>query len=647
MSLAAVGGRRAELALGCNIRLGDGAVAEDFFEGLFGGEREAPEAAVGEARVGADAYAAALAADHAKYDPAVARSAKRFLDRQSRLIEAQTEELIEQRSLRLHHLKSQDQEGKLKRFGLQLRNGLQVFIGLIVAAVAMGVVVMVFDAFNTQAVVVEPFDAPPALAARGLTGRVLASGVLDVLTRLQAATRASATQRQLTNAWTSDIKVEVPETGISIGDLDRMLKARFGHDIHIDGDLVQSDDGGLALTIRGGGFLPKTFTGGAGDLDQLTTEAAEYVYGRSQPGLYATYLIDAGRNAEAVAFSKTTFGTLTDADKPFVLNSWANAAQNVGARPIETAPLYEKAISLKPDFWVAYSNLMNVDMLLQNEEAAWRLGQVMQSRAGGRRHIRPLLFQNLDYLTWNLITWRDEVLKDSEEHGGIGSSITAAAPSLADTDERLHDDADAELQLQTAQADASDPSVAAVSHFVHGRMAAEAGDTTRAVAEMEAFLTSFANPVVSSNYPGYTCWAAPAEEAAGHPDKADAVLKAAGRYVDCYRFRADILDHRGDWAGARKAYAQAVAIAPDLPAAYYSWGIALARHGDLAGAVAKFSAAHDHGPGWGDPLKAWGDILARQGQWREALGKYDGALRLAPQWPALRQARNAAARRAA
>ncbi len=125
------------------------------------------------------------------------------------------------------------------------------------------------------------------------------------------------------------------------------------------------------------------------------------------------------------------------------------------------------------------------------------------------------------------------------------------------------------------------------------------------------------------------------------------MLKAAGRYVDCYRFRADILDHRGDWAGARKAYAQAVAIAPDLPAAYYSWGIALARHGDLAGAVAKFSAAHDRGPGWGDPLKAWGDILARQGQWREALGKYDGALRLAPQWPALRQARNAAARRAA
>ena len=621
-------------------------MAEGILDELVGGDEETPEPGAGEARVGADAYAAALAADHAKYDPDVARSAKRFLDRQVRLIDAQTAELIEQRPLRLHHLKSQEQEGRLKRFGLQLRNSLQVFIGLIVAAVAMGVMVMVFDAFNTQAVVVEPFDTPPALAARGLTGKVVAGGVLDVLTRLQAATRASATQRKLTTAWTGDIKVEVPETGVSIGDMDRMLKARFGHDIHIDGDLVQTIDGGLALTIRGGGVLPKTFTGDAGDLDKLTNEAAEYVYGRSQPSLYGTYLIDSGRNAEAVAFAKATFGTLSAADKPYVLNAWANADQNVGGKPIETAPLYEKAISLKPDFWVAYSNLMNVDMLLQNEEAAWRLGHVMETKAGGRRQIRPLLFQNLDYLSWNLITWRDEVLKDSEEHGGIGSSITAAAPSLADTDQRLHDVADAELQLQTAQADASDPSVAAITHFVHGRIAAEAGDTARAAAEMEAFVAGFANPIVSSNYPGYTCWAAPAEEWAGHPDKADAVLKSTGRYVDCYRFEGDILDHRGDWAGAQKAYAQAVAIAPDLPAAYYSWGVALARHGDLAGAIAKISAAHDRGPGWADPLKAWGDVLARQGQWKEAVGKYEAALKLAPAWRALRQAREAAAARA-
>ena len=622
-------------------------MAKGLLGGVSGDEAERPPAGSEEARVGADAFAVALAADHAKYDPAVARAAERFLERQAVLIETQTGDLVEQGPLRLGQLRSQALESKLRRFGLKLRNGLQVLMGIIIAAIAIGVMVMVWDAFNARSVVLDPFDAPPALAARGLTGRVVAGGVLDVLTRLQAATRGSSSTRQLANAWTGDIKVEVPETGVSIGDLDRMLKARFGHDIHIDGDLVQTETGGLSLTIRGDRVLPKTFVGGAGDLDKLTAQAAEYIYGQSQPGLYETYLTDAGRNAEAVAFAKVAYATAADTERPYILNGWANAWQNMGGTPAETGPLYEEAIRLKPDFWVGYNNVMNVDMMRQDEESEWRLGVRMRSMAGGRPGRAPdNLYQNLDLLTWNLLPWRDAQIADSQKHGGIGSALTAAAPTIADIAQRLHDPAAAELQLQTAQGDASDPSVAAMTHFVHGRIAAEAGDVTRAAAEMDAFLTAFANPTISSNYAGYTCWVAPAEEAAGHPEKADAVLKSAGRFVDCYRFRGDILDHRGDWSGAQKAYAQAVGIAPDLPAAYYSWGLALARHGDLAGAEAKLAAAHEKGPGWADPVKAEGDLLARQGRWRDGLDKYDAALKKAPAWAALHAARDAAARRA-
>jgi tetratricopeptide (TPR) repeat protein len=156
---------------------------------------------------------------------------------------------------------------------------------------------------------------------------------------------------------------------------------------------------------------------------------------------------------------------------------------------------------------------------------------------------------------------------------------------------------------------------------------------------MEAFGAGYANPVVSSNYPGYGCWIAPAEEMAGHPDKADAALKAGGHFVDCWRFRGDILDHRGDWAGAQRAYAAAVGLAPDLPAAWYSWGQALARHGQFAAAQAKFAGANQRGPHWADPLKAWGDALAGQGRWKDAEAKYDQALGYAPAWSALRAAR--------
>ena len=164
------------------------------------------------------------------------------------------------------------------------------------------------------------------------------------------------------------------------------------------------------------------------------------------------------------------------------------------------------------------------------------------------------------------------------------------------------------------------------------------------MADMEDFQTAYAHPAISSQFPGYNCWIAPAEEAAGHPDKADAVLKTGGTFVDCYRFRADIVDGRGDWTSAQKVYADAVALAPDLPAAYYSWGVALARHGDLSGAEAKLKDANRRGPHWADPLKAWGDVVAKQGKTKVALAKYDEALKYAPNWTQLKEAREVLAK---
>jgi len=433
---------------------------------------------------------------------------------------------------------------------------------------------------------------------------------------------------------------------MSLGEIDRMLKARFGHDLHIGGDLVQTDAGGLALTVRGDGVLPKAFTGAAGDLDTLITQAAEYIYGQSQPALFVVYLVNAGRNADAAAFAKAGYATTSAEDRPYLLNAWANALENTGASPQSALPLYREALKQKPDFWIAYNNVMNAQWLLGDEEGAWRTGEAMRQAAGGRPgRASELYYQNWDTLTWNLQAWRASVAANAAANQGVGTGLAADGPTIADVDVRLHDLAAAEFQLQTAQGDAKDPTIAALTHFLHGLIATGAGDGARAAAEMEAFGGAYADPVVSSNFPGYLCWVAPAEALAGHADKADAALKAGGHYVDCARFRGDILDQRGDWAGAQKAYAEAVAMAPDLPAGYYAWGVALARHGDLAGAIAKLQAASQRGPHWADPLKAWGDVLARQGRGKEASAKYDAALQFAPAWVELHRARDAAARR--
>jgi tetratricopeptide (TPR) repeat protein len=101
----------------------------------------------------------------------------------------------------------------------------------------------------------------------------------------------------------------------------------------------------------------------------------------------------------------------------------------------------------------------------------------------------------------------------------------------------------------------------------------------------------------------------------------------------------------GNWPGAQQAYADAVALASDLPAAYYSWGVALARHGDPASAEAKLIDANKRGPHWADALKVWGDVLVKQGKIREALVKYDQALKYAANWKQLQEAREALGKR--
>jgi tetratricopeptide (TPR) repeat protein len=579
---------------------------------------------------------ASLAEGMAMEEAENTREAREYLRIARRLLSLQMEHLHEQRALTLAHL-------RMRRFTdrQKFTNQLLITLGAVAAVALLGV--MLHDAFTSQSVIVDPFDSPPALGTRGLSGKVVASALLDQLTKLQAVSRGSADRRALSNAWTGDIKVEVPSTGVSIGEIDRLLKSRFGHDLHIDGDLVQTDTGGLALTVRGDGVLPKTFAGAAADLDKLTTQAAEYVYGQAQPALFASYLIDAGRNQEAITFSQAAYSTAAASERPYLLNSWANALGNVGGSATQALALYRAALVLKPDYWVAYNNVMNSAWALGDEEGAWRAGETMRDAAGGRPGRAPeLYYQNWDTLTWNLQAWRAATVADAENHAGVGTLTNSDAPSIADIDARLHDEADAELQLQTAQASAADPTIAAITHFVHGRLAAEAGDIAKAASEMEAFGVAFADPLVSSDYPGYNCWIAPAEAAAGHFDRAEAALKAGGHFVDCYRFRADILDQRGDWPAAQRAYQDAVAIAPDLPAAYYSWGLALSRHNDLAGAAQKFAAANQRGPHWADPLKAWGDVLMRQGQREDAIEKYDEALKYAPAWKALHAARDAA-----
>ncbi|HSY08378.1 MAG TPA: hypothetical protein VK820_07570 [Steroidobacteraceae bacterium] len=610
-------------------------MAEGLLGGILGGEAEEKTAP---ARAGTEAFAAAVATNIANISPEVAAKTAAFFEEQTDLVKAQ------RKFVEAEHEYFEAEWGP-RLLGTRLRTGFQIFIALFATVIGVGVAIMIHDAVTSRRVVVDPFDIAPNIAAQVPSGKIIAAGLLDELSRLQDATRSQIERRDLSNAWASQVKLEVPETGISLGEISRLLRERFGDDVHIDGDVIETPTAGLALTVRGNGVPPRTFNGAATDLEKLTVQATEYVYSKSQPARWAYYLQDVGRNEEAIAFCRAALGSASKADRPYLLNVWANSMENAGGSKREALALYREAVKLKPDYWIGYSNVVNALSLLGDEEGAWRAGEDMRKVAGGRPgRAAELYYQNSDVLTWNLLAGLAAQLADAESNAGTGTGVTTAGPPIADIRARLHDPQAADLALKTTKEDPHDPTIGALTHFVRGRLAAEAGDVAGATMEMEAFGSDYANPAVSSNNPGYHCWIAPAEEAAGHPDKADAVLKTGGTFVDCYRFRADILAGRGDWLGAQKAYADAVALAPDLPAAYYSWGVALARHGELAAAEAKLKDANQRGPHWADPLKVWGDVLVQQGKTKEALVKYDEALKYAPNWQQLKEAREAAAK---
>ena len=627
---------------------------EDMLGKIFGEEEERPEVEAPQALAVAEAFASAVAAIASRQDPGVARKTETFLDHQSRLLKIQADHLKDEHALRLAGLREQAIDGRLRRTSARIRIASQLVVALIAGALAIFLLLAVSDAIGSRSVVIDPFETPASLQADGVTGKTAAAGLLDVLVGIQAATHANAKARALSNAWTNQIEIEVPETGVSIAQIERILRARFGHDQHIGGDLVRTPQGGLALTVRGAGIAPQTFTGPADGLGKLLTQAGEYVYGQSQPGLWAPYLTAHGRADEAIAFAKSAYVSADPADRPYLLNAWGNALTFKAADGAiqQALPLWREAVRLKPDYWTPYNNIMFALDGLGDEEGSVQVAEQMKRAAGGRPGRAPeIMYQNYDAAVGDLQTLRAETLVDMRAHGGIGttaSEVGAENLLLAGIEAQLHDADSAALRLQTTPVDPTSLTDVAAAAIARALLAQDRGDLQAAAGAWDDFAAAYAHPVVSAANPQQICAAAPAYQQTGQAVKADAALIPASKltYVDCFRFHGDVLDLRGDWPGAQAWYAKTVKLAPSLPQGYYSWGLALARHGDLAGAAAQFRDANRKGPHWADPLKAWGDVLGRQGRWRAAVAKYDDAVRYAPAWTLLRQARAAAARRA-
>ena len=304
---------------------------------------------------GVDPAAVALALGGASREEADA-----FLKEQRALIAAQKHHVGEQSNY-LHEQSKQLAE-QLKQLRLniwQQRMGvlLRIATGFVGVAVAAGVAFMIWHASQSNGLLIEPFSVPPDLAQRGMTGQVVAAKLLDHLSEMQAQTTSERPAETYANDWgQAGIKLDIPETGISVTELDKFLREKLGHDTHVTGEIVRTASG-VSLTARTGVEGAESVAGSEADLDGLVRQLSEKVYRLTQPYRYAIYLASHDRRAEAVPLLKAVaeIGP-TRLDRAFGYGDWGWLSGEQDG--IDTAlRLLQRGTAVKPDNILAQANL--------------------------------------------------------------------------------------------------------------------------------------------------------------------------------------------------------------------------------------------------------------------------------------------------
>jgi len=298
---------------------------------------------------GAAALAAALAD---RNDP----EARAYLLAQTRLAHLQAEDLL--------------REDKLRHWSVRVRHVSDVFklsfefgAALVFLALAAFIAIAIWNAAHSRALVIEAFNVPSDMAANGLTGQVVATQLESRLAWMQAHTDTMRAPETFQNSWTNDIKVLIPDTGVSIGEAYRALVGWLGHETHITGALWRAQ-GRLTISVRSGANT-YAFTGRETDLQNLIAKAADRVYRDTQPYRYGVLLMEQGRpEARAVFRDLALHGPANE--KPWAWMGWGLAMNGDLKAQLDKERV---AAALDPGLSNFASDLADAEFNLGHDEA--------------------------------------------------------------------------------------------------------------------------------------------------------------------------------------------------------------------------------------------------------------------------------------
>jgi tetratricopeptide (TPR) repeat protein len=583
----------------------------------------------------AGAGAAVAGALAAGADPSSSARADAFLEEQTRLTRLQIEDMREENRLRHWSL-------RVRHVSDVMKLAFEISLAFILIAIAVGLGAALWNAANDDGLVVESFSVPPDLAGRGLSGEVIAAKLLDKLSALQAATASSRASTSYANNWDGDIKLQIPDTGISIGEFNRSLHAWLGHQTRITGEIWRTPTG-IAVTARTGRDTSPTFSGAEADLDKLMQQAAESVYRATQPYRYAVYLANANRLKEAEAAYQDLIANGSATDRAWAYIGIANLYTNRGDFALALAT-FRKAEALKPNFVLVYTNIGGIENQLQHDEAALAAARKAVATAEGPR---------------------DPDIGESAWAIGKDTNEAQLAGSLGDFKGQIESDAQIEaLPEFTGQVENARQNDIVAYAFLHdgggvrqayanlppssappvrfGRAAGRAfadlllGRWSTMLANRATFEAVLAKLGVQGKAAAsrqFTPIIAYALALSGDRATAHKLVDATpADCVLCLRVRGSIDALGKNWGGAEYWSARAAHLAPSPPFVWADWGRTLLAKGDFDGAIAKFESAHKKGPHYADPLELWGEALIAKSRSDLALAKFEEANKYAPNW---------------
>ncbi len=514
---------------------------------------------------------------------------------------------------------------------------LRILTGAAGFAVAVAIAAMVWNASRAHGLVVEAFAVPPSLAARGDTGEVLAREFIDELSAISSANFGAAGSRSLEGQWANSLTVEIPNTGVSLGQVDRWLKEKLGDQKRVSGEVKILPDGQLALVVRAGADGFPAAVGAPGEMPALLKRQAEALYGRDNPRNFYAYLRLQGRHEENRVFAEG----LTRSRTPFEQALGWNVLANESNDELFRIEGYRKAFAADPTFDPSVGNTGNMEEAQGRSENAVRLQkrQIAMARRYDTRspeaHAQSmdvfhqtLALRSADYAE----ALRLAKAREGQPLLGFMNPTQGSALNMARILGGLHETGRAAALIQDyAPRDRTEINRLAGTRLL---LDVENQDWDLLLRDAEGALALLAT------YPdkGVLNVRVPTMRALALAQLgrfAEAQAQIAQTPLDCEPcvvVRGQIAELAGQPKIADHWLGQAVKMAPSLPHATEEWGRVLLVRGDEAGAIEKFKLANKRQPNFADPLQGWGEALLAQGKAKAAVAKFREADKTAPNW---------------